>query len=146
MSRTARGRQTDRYKGHDQPHDHDRGSGTVLMLGLAGVASMLMVVALGLGAAVTARHRAAAAADLAALAAIDSGEGCPAAGRIATANQAHLASCESAPDGTVVVSVTVKVAGLGQDARSSARAGPGPAQIPGPDESVSQTIERRSDS
>jgi secretion/DNA translocation related TadE-like protein len=98
------------------------------MLGLIGVAGLLMTLTLGLGAAVAARHRAAAAADLAALAAIDSREGCPAASRIALANGARLANCEIFADGSVKVTVMVEVPGLARDAQGKARAGPGPAQ------------------
>lgn len=108
----------------------DRGSGTVLVLSLVGVVSLLMTVTFGLGAVISARHRAASAADLAALAAIDSAEGCPGADRIATANDARLAHCEFRADGSVVVTVMVEVPGLARDVRGSARAGPGPAQMP----------------
>ncbi|WP_269809950.1 Rv3654c family TadE-like protein [Kineosporia rhizophila] len=109
----------------------DRGSGTVLMLGLVGVAVVLAVTTLGVGAALAARHRAAAAADLAALAAIDSGRHCSGAAQIAAINGARLASCEFAADGSVAESVLVEVPGLAVDVFSEARAGPGPAQIPG---------------
>jgi secretion/DNA translocation related TadE-like protein len=88
-----------------------------------------MTVTLGLGLAVSTRHRAAAAADLAALAAIDSAEGCPAAARIAEANRARLFRCEFLPDGTVAVWVTIEVAALSRPVLGSARAGPGPAQM-----------------
>ena len=101
------------------------------MLGLAlvGVAVTLMTVTLGLGRAVGARHHAAAAADLAALAAIDSAEGCSAAARVAQANQARLVGCEFRADGTVVVTVLVETPGLSQAVRGTARAGPGPARM-----------------
>ncbi|MCE0535986.1 hypothetical protein LWF15_10725 [Kineosporia rhizophila] len=101
------------------------------MLGLVGVAVVLAVTTLGVGAALAARHRAAAAADLAALAAIDSGRHCSGAAQIAAINGARLASCEFAADGSVAESVLVEVPGLAVDVFSEARAGPGPAQIPG---------------
>ena len=107
----------------------DRGSGTILVLSLVAVAALLMTVTLGLGAAIAARHRAAAAADLAALAAIDSAEGCPTAGRIALANGGRLISCDLRSDGSTLVTVSVEVPGLPQAVLGSARAGPGPAQM-----------------
>ncbi|MBT0767361.1 hypothetical protein KIH74_00410 [Kineosporia sp. J2-2] len=110
--------------------NRDRGSGTVLMIGLVGVAAVLMAALLGLGGAVVARHRAGAAADLAALAAVDSGEGCAAAGRVAAANGARLAECDPAADGSVRVTVTVEAPGLHRTASASARAAPGPARTP----------------
>lgn len=108
----------------------EQGSGTVLVLGLVGVAVVLVVTALGVGAALAARHRAAAAADLAALAAIDSGKRCSGAAQVAAINGARLASCEFSADGSVAVSVLVELPGLAADALGEARAGPGPAQIP----------------
>lgn len=107
----------------------DRGSGTILFLALVGVTATLMTVTLGLGLAVSTRHRAAAAADLAALAAIDSAEGCPAAARVAGANRARLSRCEFLADGTVVVSVVIDEPRLPRPVLGSARAGPGPAQM-----------------
>ncbi|WP_331282937.1 Rv3654c family TadE-like protein [Kineosporia mesophila] len=107
----------------------DRGSGTVLHLALIATAALLMTVVLTLGSAVSARHRAAAAADLAALAAVDSPSGCSAAARIATANGARLARCVPGRDGTVVVSVAVEAPGLHRNVYCTARAGPGPAPM-----------------
>jgi len=114
----------------------EAGSGTVLMLGLVGLAGLLMGLALSMGNAVALRHRAAAAADLAALAAVDStsagspGSGCAVAAQVARRNGATLVDCSPGIDGTVVVTVVVESPGLRRTARGSARAGPGPAQIP----------------
>jgi secretion/DNA translocation related TadE-like protein len=83
------------------------------------------------GAAVVARHRAQAAADLAALAAaVHVAEGrdpaCRQALRIATANAARLVSCR-VETSDVLVTAEVRPAGvaaLAGVARASARAGP----------------------
>lgn len=103
----------------------------MLALGLA-----LLSVAygfVGVGAAIGARHRAQAAADLAALAAAtvrrDGGDACAAASKIAVANDAALASCAVGAYGTVIVTVAVPlppvlhrwVAG---DVHATASAGP----------------------
>lgn len=93
------------------------------------VIAALLVVLCGVayvGAAVLARHRAQAAADLAALAAaaaLRAGEpSCDEAARIAQANGADMASCTDAGGGDVLVAVAVDV--LGSAAEARARAGP----------------------
>ncbi|GLY31080.1 hypothetical protein Kisp02_44450 [Kineosporia sp. NBRC 101731] len=101
----------------------------MLHLALIATAALLMTAVLALGSAVSARHRAAAAADLAALAAVDSPSGCSAAADIATANGARLVRCVPERDGTVVVNVAVAAPGLHRDVLGSARAGPGPASM-----------------
>ena len=83
----------------------DRGSGTVLVLGLIGVVALLMVVVMALGGAAVARHRAEAAADLAALAAADAG--CDRAAAVAVADGGVMAACGSLQDGSYIVRVTV---------------------------------------
>ncbi len=121
----------------------DEGSGSVLVLGLVAV---LLVGALGtatVGRAAAARHRAASAADLAALAAAGaawdvgvvaagscSGPVLEAATSTAARNGAVVDSCDVGADGDARVAVSVEVgevggplAGLGP-ARASARAGP----------------------
>jgi secretion/DNA translocation related TadE-like protein len=117
----------------------DGGSGSVLLVAIVAV---LAAVGAGLGLlgqAAVARHRAEAAADLAALAAADAllgraaGEPCRRASRAAAANQARVTDCRPGPGSDVVVSVEVDAggglrrlgAGLGT-ARASARAGPVP--------------------
>ncbi|NAZ82554.1 histidine kinase, partial [Kineococcus sp. R8] len=114
----------------------DAGSGSVLVLGVCAVAFSLLLAVLGLGAAVTARHRAESAADLAALAGADvvlgraPGQPCVRAGAVLAAAGAAVVSCAVAADGSVAVTATVAVAGrfagLGA-ARASARAGRQPA-------------------
>ncbi|WP_369069647.1 Rv3654c family TadE-like protein [Kineococcus terrestris] len=118
----------------------DRGSGTVLVLALGCVALTALLLVLALGGAVVARHRAASAADLAALAAADvllgraGGEPCERAARVVTAHGAAapdaaapvLVACAPAADGSVLVRVAVPVSGpLGAlgPARAAARAG-----------------------
>jgi secretion/DNA translocation related TadE-like protein len=76
----------------------DDGSATVLLLALAAVVLLLGALTATLGAVAVARHRAASAADLAALAAADralEGEGvaCQAAARAAAAVSAGLEGC-----------------------------------------------------
>ena len=109
-----------------------RGSATVLVLALAGLLAVVGGLGATVGAVAVARHRAAAVADLAALAAADralAGEvtACAAARRAAAAGSAVLDSCRLT--GQVAdVAVTVRPAGaLGSwgVARSHSRAGPG---------------------
>ena len=110
----------------------ERGSATVWMVALAGVLAMLGTAAVLGGAAVVARHRATAAADLAALAAAGgavtgSPDPCALAADVAAANGADLTGC-GVSAGAVVeieVSVPVRLAGLGvHRAQARARAGP----------------------
>ncbi|MEJ5867503.1 Rv3654c family TadE-like protein [Pseudokineococcus sp. 5B2Z-1] len=112
----------------------DRGAGSVLVLGLLLVGVVLCTAAAALGQAVVARHRAAAAADLAALAgadvslgrAVPAGGPCDAAARVAARGGARLVGCTTGGlEVVVVVAVDVPGAlgGLGP-ARASARAGP----------------------
>lgn len=118
----------------------DEGSGSVLVLGLVAV---LVVGALGtatLGRAAAARHRAASAADLAALAAsgaawdvgVAAAGSCPGpvldlATTTAARNGARLESCSVGSGASARVGVAVEVGGLAAGlgpARASARAGP----------------------
>jgi len=109
----------------------DRGSGTVLVLAAVALAAALSVAGAAVGQAVVARHRAAAAADLAALAAV---AGAPAGGdpsceravSSATRNGGRLISCAVEADGSVSVEVAVDVQGPLRPlpiARGRARAG-----------------------
>lgn len=117
----------------------DRGSASLLVLSLAGVLALVAMLAVGVGAVAVARHRAAAAADLAALAGADrslqgAGPACAAATRAARRVAAALTACRL--DGDVVeVVATVRPPGpLGAlgSARAVARAGPTAAR-PGTD-------------
>jgi hypothetical protein len=116
--------------------DAERGSGTVLVLVLVILCGFLITVTLGLGTAILQRHRAGAAADLAALAAVDAGTGptdgapgdesaigpasgsddagsdllggCAEARRVALANDARLDDCRWLSDGSVLVRVLMR--------------------------------------
>jgi secretion/DNA translocation related TadE-like protein len=114
-----------------RPTAADRGSATVLVLALAGVLAVLAGLAATVGAVAVARHRAASAADLAALAAADrvlAGAviACAAAGRVASDAAGVLESCRlTGEDVEVVVAVRPggPVGSWGM-ARSHSRAGP----------------------
>lgn len=117
--------------------DRERGSGTVLALGLILAVLVLCVLVLGLVAALTAKQRATLAADLSALAAADaargriSGQPCELAAKVARYNGAELLACASPDrDGIVLdVRVRAKIGGpldfLGY-AEAISRAGPPP--------------------
>jgi secretion/DNA translocation related TadE-like protein len=113
--------------------DGQRGSATVWVLALSGVLAAVGLAAVLVGAAVVARHRATAAADLSALAAagraVAGGDACGTAAEIAGANAADLMAC-GVGEGSVVdveVSVTVRLGRLGVfSATAAARAGPVP--------------------
>ena len=108
----------------------DDGSATVWVL-CAGLVIVLVAAAMAIaGAAVVARHRAQAAADLAALAgalrALD-GEpaACERAAEISTENGAQMTFCRlDGLDLTVTVEVTRPILATAGVARASARAGP----------------------
>lgn len=115
----------------------ERGSATGLVLVLVAVLATLAVAGTAVGGLLVGQRRAAAAADLAALAAADalvSGastfrgvpDGCGQAALVSSANDALLTSCEV--DGHhVVVAVTVEVRlpfGATQSVPGRARAGP----------------------
>ncbi|MFC9796734.1 Rv3654c family TadE-like protein [Streptomyces sp. NPDC127584] len=89
---------------------------------------------LALGQAVAARHRAGGAADLAALAAADralwgEAEACAAASRVAAAQGAELVGCAVRGD---LAEVAARVVGGPYRPEVRSRAGPSPAQVPGP--------------
>lgn len=109
----------------------DAGSASVLLLSLTAVLGLVAALFSLLGGVAVARHRAAAAADLSALAAAGlaldgAGPACAAADRIASAQGAVLLAC--AVDGEIVqVRVGIRPGGLPGRlglARASARAGP----------------------
>lgn len=113
----------------------DRGSGSVLVLGVVALLVVVTVGALCIASAVEAGHRARLAADLAALAGADAmrpgltgpkarGSGCAEAAAVANANGAVLRRCSvHGPDLEVLVAVPVRW-GAGQ---AVARAVAGPA-------------------
>lgn len=122
------------------PPAGERGSATVWVLALAGLLAVLGVAVVLVGGAVVARHRASAAADLAALAAagravLADPAACATAARIARTNGAELEGCVLRPEAIVDVRVRVPVrlGPLGSfAAHARARAGPAPAAADGP--------------
>ena len=111
----------------------DRGSGTVLAVGVVGVVLVMTVGGLMVVSAVVAGHRAAAAADLAALAAAAAlvrgesvGSACEAGSAVAARNAASVTACQAGADLSVEVAVRVP-ATMPQVGVASARARAGPA-------------------
>lgn len=110
----------------------ERGSGTVLVLGIIAVLLAMAVCAGGLIQAQAAAGKARSAADLAALggatalsSVVVPGEPCEVAGRVARANGAEVAVCTVVGEDVVVeVSVEARVLGVVREAVSAARAGP----------------------
>lgn len=116
-----------------QSRDHpERGSGTVLAAGLALVVIMAMALMLLFGQSAVMASRAAAAADLAALAAADalrgitSGDPCTVAADVASRHAAALASCTEGAGRTVMVRTELNARTLLGAATGQARAGPPP--------------------
>lgn len=130
---------------NDGVHPRDRGSGTIWTLALIGVIWSVATVAMVVGGVRAARHRAYAAADLAALAAAShavqgSAAACRLAADVARGSGGHVRRCAMhgrVCDILVAVIVQVPVAGRLQ-AVARARAGPAapdvaPANQPAPD-------------
>ena len=108
------------------------GSATITVLALGAVLALVAAVAVALAAVAVARHRAASAADLAALAAADrslrgEAEACGAAERAVTRVSAVLRECRLEGDVALVVAGVRPPGLLGRfgEARAAARAGPG---------------------
>lgn len=114
----------------------DRGSSTVLALGLIAVMLSLMIGGLAVLSAVRAAHVARSSADLAALAGATEyqetrvrGAACAEARRIARRHGSRQVSCSVTSGGVVTVTTSVpithRLAGVGPDhAEGRARAGP----------------------
>lgn len=111
----------------------DRGSGTVLAVGLVGVLATLLVAGLLVAAVALAGQRARTAADLAALAVAgralegaDTGTACASGGRVAEMHEAVLVSCalragvQGLPRAAVEVRVEVTGTPWSATARTSA--------------------------
>jgi secretion/DNA translocation related TadE-like protein len=115
----------------------DDGVATVATAAAVAVLLGALTVVLALGAAVTARHRAAAAADLAALAAaghavLGAAAACDRAERVATGSGARLVRCGlDGWEASVAVEVDVRLALVG-DAVAVGRARAGPAEVSTP--------------
>lgn len=114
--------------------DSERGSGSVLMLGVVAVALLMFGSCALLASAQQASGRARTAADLAALAAAsaqarpDGGQACVAAGAVAAANGARLLACTDLGDGAIEVRVSVP-ARLRLLGPATARSRAGPAAL-----------------
>ena len=110
----------------------ERGSGTVLVLGIIAVLLAMAVCAGGLIQAQAAAGKARSAADLAALGGatalssiVAPGDPCEAASRVARVNGAEVTTCSVTGEDVVVeVSAEARVLGVSRPAVSSARAGP----------------------
>lgn len=115
-----------------------RGSATVVMLGVIGSVLVLTISGLMLASAVLASHRARAAADLGALAAAGvlmrggpAVAACQSASQVAEKNHALVRQCvASGTEVRLKVSVVAGVTGLGM-ATARSRAGPGPSTASG---------------
>jgi secretion/DNA translocation related TadE-like protein len=113
----------------------ERGSATVVMLGVIAVVLILTVSGLTLASAVLASHRARAAADLAALASAGAlmrgeppGEACQLAARVASANHGRVERCTAVGrEVRLSVAVLAGMKGIGV-ATARSRAGPGPSR------------------
>ncbi|WP_370891026.1 Rv3654c family TadE-like protein [Janibacter sp. GXQ6167] len=118
----------------------ERGSGTVLAVGVVAVVLTITLAVLAVVSAVNAGHHARAAADLGALAGAmryqtDPGGACGEASRVAALNGGALEGCVASPDGRIEVTVTSRVAwrvwGLGRgEATARAVAGPDDTEAP----------------
>ena len=120
------------------PEPRDRGSGTLWMLALIGLIWSVATMAMAVGGVRAARHRAYAAADLAALAAAShltdgAGSACELAARIARGSGGRLRQCvfHGRISDVVVVSEVRSIPALGH-LTATARARAGPESGPGP--------------
>jgi secretion/DNA translocation related TadE-like protein len=106
-----------------------------MVVGLTAVLAFVTLLGAVAGRVVVEQRRAAAAADLAALAgatAVQQGAaGCPAAARTATANGARLATCvQHADEVDVTVAIPVALRGRSVEVSASAHAGPVMGPVP----------------
>jgi secretion/DNA translocation related TadE-like protein len=117
----------------------ERGSATVVMLGVIASVLMLTISGLLLASAVLASHRARTAADLGALAAAAGlirgetvGAACDRAAQVADKNHGRMVQCSvTGSEVRLSVSVLAGVRGVGV-ATARSRAGPGPGSILAP--------------
>ena len=119
----------------------ERGSATVLALGVVGAVLVLLAGGVAVGGAVRAAHQAQASADLASLAAavaLQQGAApeaaCRRAAEMAGANGADVRACSPAADESISVRVSVDLpdplGGLPGSATATARAGPAAVRRP----------------
>ncbi|WP_210769241.1 Rv3654c family TadE-like protein [Occultella kanbiaonis] len=113
----------------------ERGSATVLVLGIVAAALILAVLIGGLARVTSARGLAQGSADLAAIAGAEvaagrSGDACAAAGGVAQRHGVELDSCVVSAGGMVTVQVGVPVTPVpGWSARATAQARAGPVGL-----------------
>lgn len=120
-----------RHRRRPVDDDRERGSATVLSVGVLAATVILAAGFAAAGQAGAARHQAQGAADAAALAAaakvlLGPGEACSAAAELVAENRTEMESCEVS-ELEVTVRVTTEPAGMGDlfgPARASSRAGP----------------------
>jgi secretion/DNA translocation related TadE-like protein len=129
---------TDKDRSPWRSEPRDRGSGTLWMLALIGLIWSVATMAMAVGGVRAARHRAYAAADLAALAAAShladgAGSACELAARIARGSGGRLRQCvfHGRISDVVVVSEIRSIPALGP-LTATARARAGPERAPGP--------------
>jgi len=114
------------------PVTRESGSGTVLVLTVIALLLAVLGAALALGQTLVARHRAASAADLAALAAADralegSVAACDAASAVASAHEAQLIGCRLDGDIVEIVAAVALPTALTRFGPVTAQARAGPA-------------------
>ncbi|MFJ9408740.1 Rv3654c family TadE-like protein [Streptomyces sp. NPDC101393] len=116
----------ERWRGRGRRHRRDAGSATVWTVFAAAALCVVFAALVGFGQAVTARHRAGGAADLAALAAADhalrgEAKACAAARRVAAAQHTRLVRCSLA---AAIADVSAEAGDSPFTSRVRARAGP----------------------
>lgn len=130
--RSAPGEHGPKPEDPERPEHPERGAGTVLALGLGMLVVLAAVLILLLAQSGAMAFRAAAAADLAALAAADAargitpGEPCAVAADVARRNGARVLSCSEGTGSTVQVRTELEVRTPVGGATGLARAGPPP--------------------
>lgn len=130
--RSAPGEHGPKPEDPERPEHPERGAGTVLALGLGMLVVLSAVLILLLAQSGAMAFRAAAAADLAALAAADAargitpGEPCAVAADVARRNGARVLSCSEGTGSTVQVRTELEVRTPVGGATGLARAGPPP--------------------
>ena len=133
---TRMGRPSSRRLAAGWVRQSERGSGTMLMVGVLAVVTMFGLTGMVVAGYAMAAHAARAAADLAALSgAADlaaGGDGCSAARRVTRANRAVLESCSRVGDQVdfvltvqVAASLALSVPGLPRSISAAAHAGSG---------------------
>ncbi len=121
--------------GQERRWQHDSGSATIWATALCSLLALAFLAAAAVSQAVIARHRASAAADLAALAAVGraaegSATACAAAAQVAAAARARVAACVIRADSVVVRVETYLAMPLIPAGPATAAARAGPVDLP----------------